>query len=230
MWRVTLLALVACGRGSSSDPPRPPPGRAKVAWQECTEVARAKMEAALTARLHLEKLDAAGSALTCVTIAHAGQPAYFVELTGRRGDAPVRLHGVIALDGTTELVKLAPAVPRGIEIPRAVVWFETIDLDGDGAEDILAHRRDPRFERAEWLDVVAVRGDALVEVEGPPVAYDDPDLEETCRGTFSEHRAGAATHLVIDVAASSGESEHCLTPGHHELALAGDRLADVRVQ
>jgi len=224
MWRVSLLALVACGR-SGDPPPAPPPARAKVAWQECTEAARAKMEAALGGRTHVT-----GGTLTCVTIGLAGQPGYFVELTGRRGDAPVRLHGVIALDGTTELVKLSPAVARGIQIPRAMVWFETVDLDGDGTDDVLAHRRDPRFERAEWLDVTAVRGDALVEIEGPPVAYDDPDLEETCRGTVSELRAGKAMHLVIDVAASSGASEHCLSTGRHELALAGDRLADVRVQ
>ncbi len=221
MWRASLLALVACGR-SGDPPPTPAPARAKVAWQECTEAARAKMEAALAARTHL-----GDAALTCVTIGLAGQPGFFVELTGRRGDAPVRLHGVIALDGTTELVKLAPAVARGIQIPRAMVWFETLDLDGDGSEDIVAHRRDPRFERAEWLDVTAVRGDTLVEIEGPPVAYEDPDLEETCRGTLSQRRAGAATHLVIDVAASSGESEHCLTPGRHVLALAGDRLVNV---
>ena len=180
------------------------------------------METALTARTHLD-----GSALTCVTIAFAGQPAYFVELTGRRGDAPVRLHGVIALDGTTELLKLSPAVARGIQIPRAMVWFETVDLDGDGTDDILAHRRDPRFERAEWLDVVAVRGDTLVEIEGPPVAYDDPDLEETCRGTLSEQRAGAATQLVVTVAASSGESDHCLALGRHVLSLSGDKLVSV---
>jgi hypothetical protein len=224
MWRVSLLVLVACGR-SADRPPSPAPARAKLAWQECTEAARAKMEGALSARMHLS-----GAALTCVTVGLASQPGYFVELTGRRGDAPVRMHGVIALDGTTELVKLAPAVARGIQIPRAMVWFETLDLDGDGVEDIVAHRRDPRFERAEWLDVTAVRGDTLVEIEGPPVAYDDPDLEETCHGRLSETRAGKATHLVIDVASSSGESEHCLTPGRHELALAGDRLADVRVQ
>jgi hypothetical protein len=139
----------------------------------------------------------------------------------------VRLHGVLALDGTTELIKLSPAVSRGIQIPRAMVWFETVDLDGDGNEDLLAHRRDPRFERAEWLDVVAVRGDALVEIEGPPVAYEDPDLEETCRGTLTEQRAGAATQLVVTVAGSSGESEHCLGPGKHVLALSGDRLVSI---
>ncbi len=227
MRRACLVALVACKGGSAPAPATHEPPRPAAKWQECTEAARAKMEAALTARLHLERLDPEASALTCVTIALSGQPAYFVELTGRRGDAPVRLHGVIALDGTTELIKLSPAVARGIQIPRAMVWFETVDLDGDGTDDILAHRRDPRFERAEWLDVVAVRGDALVEIEGPPVAYDDPDLEETCRGTLSEQRAGAATQLVVTVAASSGESDHCLPPGKHVLSLSGDKLVSV---
>lgn len=225
MRRACLVALVACTGGSAPAPAKHEPPRAK--WQECTESARAKMEAALTARLHLERLDADATALTCVTIALAGQPAYFVELTGRRGDAPVRLHGVLALDGTTELVKLSPAVSRGIEIPRAMVWFETVDLDGDGNDDILAHRRDPRFERAEWLDVVAVRGDALVEIEGPPIAYDDPDLEETCHGTLTEQRAGAATQLVVTVAGTSSESDHCLAPGKHVLSLSGDKLVTV---
>ena len=180
------------------------------------------MEAVLTERTHLT-----AGALTCVTVAVASQPGYFVELTGRRADAPLRLHGVIALDGTTELVKLAPAALRGIQIPRAMVWFETVDLDGDGSEDILAHRSDPRLPRAEWLDVTAVRGDALVEIEGPPVAYEDPDLDETCRGTLSQTRVGKAMHLVIDVSASTGESEHCLARGRHVLALAGDRLVNV---
>jgi hypothetical protein len=221
MRRLCLLALVACGR-STDAPPAPPSAHAKVAWQECTEAARAKMETVLSERMHLT-----GGALTCVTVGLASQPGYFVELTGKRGDAPVRLHGVLALDGTTELVKLSPAVSRGIQIPRAMVWFETVDLDGDGTDDILAHRRDPRFERAEWLDVTAVRGDALVEIEGPPIAYDDPDLEETCRGMLSEARAGKGTHLVIDVAASSGESDHCLSVGRHVLALSGDRLVNV---
>jgi hypothetical protein len=227
MRRACLLALVACTGGTAPAPAKHEPPKPVAKWQECTETARAKMEASLTARMHLEKLDAEASALTCVTIAVAGQPAYFVEVTGRRGDAPVRLHGVLALDGTTELIKLSPAVSRGIQIPRAMVWFETLDLDGDGTDDILAHRRDPRFERAEWLDVVAVRGDALVEIEGPPVAYEDPDLEETCRGTLTEQRAGAATQLVVMVAGSSGESEHCLGPGKHVLALSGDRLVSI---
>lgn len=227
MRRACLLVVVACNGGGAPAPATHEAPRPAAKWQECTEAARARMEAAITARLHLERLDPEASALTCVTLAFGGQPAYFVEVTGRRADAPVRLHGVIALDGTTELVKLSPAVERGLAIPRAMVWFETVDLDGDGSDDILAHRRDPRLPRAEWLDVVAVRGDALVEIEGPPVAYDDPDLEEACRGTLSEQRVGKATQLVVAVAESTGASDHCLAAGKHVLALSGDRLVSV---
>jgi hypothetical protein len=230
MWRASVLVVAACTGGAS--PPSQPVRTEKkpaVAWQECTETARARMEAALVAREGLEKLDAQreAPALTCVTIQLGTQAGYFVELVGRRGGEPVRLHGVLALDGTTELIALGPAASRGVQIPRAIVWFETIDLDGDGTDDLIAHRRDPRFERAEWIDVIAVRGRSLVDIAGPPVAHEDPDVDEACTGTLSERRDGAATHLVVAVSSSTGDSEHCLARGKHELALTGDRLVEV---
>ena len=233
MWRVTLVFVAACG---SSSAPTPAPARTgsaapQVAWQECTDAARARMESALVAREGLERRDAqAGEqmpALTCVTMQLGHEPGFFVELVGRRDGAPVRLHGVLALDGTTELIPIAPAAARGVQIPRAMVYFETVDLDGDGTDDLIAHRRDPRLPRAEWLDVIAVRGRTLVDIEGPPVAHEDPDVDEACTGTLSEKRSGSATHLVVAVTASTGESEHCLATGRHELALAGDRLIEV---
>ena len=234
MWRASLVIVAACG---SSSAPTPAPARTgsaapHVAWQECTEAARARMETALVAREGLERLDAqAGEqmpALTCVTMQLGHEPGFFVELVGRRNGAPVRLHGVLALDGTTELIPIAPAAARGVQIPRAMVYFETVDLDGDGTDDLIAHRRDPRLPRAEWVDVIAVRGRTLVDIEGPPVAHEDPDVDEACTGTLTEKRAGSATHLVVAVTASTGESEHCLATGRHELALAGDRLIEVR--
>lgn len=241
MWRATLVAsavamalpVAACGNGAAPAPTTAPAPHAALAWQECTEVARARMETALVAREGLEKLDAEAPALTCITIQLApsgsGSPqaGYFVELIGRRAGEPVRLHGVLALDGTTELIPLGPAASRGVQIPRAIVWFEAVDLDGDGTDDLIAHRRDPRFERAEWIDVIAVRGRTLIDIEGPQVAHEDPDVEEACNGTLTERREGSATHLVVAVTASSGESDHCLGLGRHELALAGDRLVEV---
>lgn len=243
MWRACLVLVAACGTSSA---PTPAPARTgsaapHVAWQECTEAARARMETALVAREGLERLDARGDgspgagaqggaempALTCVTMQLGHEPGFFVELVGRRSGKPVRLHGVLALDGTTELIPIAPAASRGVQIPRAMVYFETIDLDGDGTDDLIAHRRDPRLPRAEWIDVIAVRGRTLVDIEGPPVAHEDPDVDEACTGTLSETRAGSATHLVVAVSASTGESEHCLATGRHELALAGDRLVEV---
>jgi len=246
MWRASLVAsgmasavaVSACGNGAAPASKVAPAPHAALAWQECTEVARARMETALVAREGLEKLDAEAPALTCITIQLAptssgsppsGSPqaGYFVELVGRRAGEPVRLHGVLGLDGTTELIPIAPAASRGVQIPRAMVWFEAIDLDGDGTDDLIAHRRDPRFERAEWIDVIAVRGRTLIDIAGPQVAHEDPDVEETCNGLLSERRDGSATHLVVAVTASSGDSEHCLGLGRHELALAGDRLVEV---
>src|SRR3569623_1423679 len=96
MWRVTLVFVAACG---SSSAPTPAPARTgsaapQVAWQECTEAARARMESALVAREGLERLDAqAGEqmpALTCVTMQLGREPGFFVELVGRRDGALVR--------------------------------------------------------------------------------------------------------------------------------------------
>lgn len=243
MWRASLVAVAACGNGAAPAPTTAPAPHAALAWQECTEAARSRMETALIAREGLERLDAGAPALTCITIQLAAQagptsaarggPAntpevgYFVELIGRRAGEPVRLHGVLALDGTTELIPLGPAAARGVQIPRAMVWFEAVDLDGDGTDDLIAHRRDPRFERAEWIDVIAVRGRTLIDIEGPPVAHADPDVDEACNGSLIERRDGSATHLVVAVTSSSGDSEHCLGLGRHELALAGDRLVEV---
>jgi hypothetical protein len=225
MWRASLVAVAACSNGAA--PTATPVPRTALAWQECTETARARMETALVAREGLERLDAEASALTCVTIQLGPQAGFFVELVGRRDGQPVRLHGVLALDGTTELIPIGPAASRGVQIPRAMAWFEAVDLDGDGSDDLIAHRRDPRFERAEWIDVIAVRGRTLIDIEGPPVAHADPDVDETCNGSLTERRDGSATHLVVAVTSSSGDSEHCLGLGRHELALAGDRLVEV---
>jgi len=239
MWRASLVAVAACGNGAAPAPKVAPAPHAALAWQECTEVARARMETALVAREGLEKLDAEAPALTCITIqlapSGAGSPpagsvpqaGYFVELVGRRAGEPVRLHGVLGLDGTTELIPLAPAASRGVQIPRAMVWFEAVDLDGDGTDDLIAHRRDPRFERAEWIDVIAVRGRTLIDIAGPQVAHEDPDVDEACNGLLTERRDGSATHLVVAVTKSSGDSGDCLGLGRHELALAGDRLVEV---
>ena len=243
MWRAALLAVAACGNGAAPAPAAAAAPHAPLAWQECTEAARARMETALVAREGLEKLDAEAPALTCITIQLApqtGSPAtpqagspgapqagFFVELVGRRDGQPVRLHGVLGLDGTTELIPIGPAASRGVQIPRAMAWFEAVDLDGDGADDLIAHRSDPRLPRAEWIDVIAVRGRTLIDIEGPPVAHEDPDVDEPCDGALSARRDGSATHLVVAVRSSSGDSEHCLGLGRHELALAGDRLVEV---
>lgn len=185
------------------------------------------MEVALLARYKLERTDERTDGLTCVTLQLPAGPAFFVELVGAHDDQRRRLHGIVAVDGTTELVPLRDAKLDWAQLRGGKVWFETVDLDGDGREDLVVHRGDARHATAEKIDVVAIREHALVELEGPKIAYDDSDLDEECRGTLAREKAGKAVHLVVDVTRSSGPTEHCMAAGRHVYELAGDRLLEL---
>jgi hypothetical protein len=226
-----ILLLVGCGTSAepSASPEAPPVATKSAAaarWLECTEASRAPMEAVLLARHHLEKVDDRVDGLRCVTMQLAEHPAFFVELVASEHDQRRRLHGVVALDGTTELVALRDANLGWAQQRGGKVTFETVDLDGDARDEVLVHY-DDRRQLAEWVDVIAIRDRALVERKGPRVSYDDPDVEETCRGVLATERVGAATHLVVTTTGSTGKSEHCLDNGRHVFALESDLLVEL---
>jgi hypothetical protein len=223
--------MAACGKREEPEPaPAPTAASAgsaaapKQKWIECTEAQRAPMQAALLARNHLAAPDEKVDGLTCVTIQLAHQPAFFVELVGTRDEKRHRLHGVLATDGSSELVPLHDAPLDFAQLRGGKVWFETIDLDGDGTEELVVHRGDELHPSAEWIDLVAIRGAALVELKGPRLSYDDPDLDESCRATLATAPEGAVRVLVVTTMKSTGASEHCLAQGRHVFALAGDKL------
>ena len=226
-WPLALVAVAACG---SSSAPSPAPAVRDAAtgarWIECTETQRAPMEALLLRRTHLVKQDGRLDGLTCVTMQLRRGPAFFVELVGIEGDQRHRLHGVIATDGTTELVPLREATLDWAQLRGGRVWFETLDLDGDGNDELVVHRGDERQPLAEWLDLVAIRGRKILELAGPRVSWDDPDIGEHCHGVITREKAGRATELVITTSDSTGASEHCLANGRHVFALDGDRLVE----
>lgn len=199
---------------------------ATTGWIECTEASRAPMEATLLARHGLEVLDDPDG-LTCVTVQLADAPAFFVELVGATGDRRRRLHGVLAIDRTTELVPLREASFQWAVLLGGKVAFETIDLDGDGADEVLVHYDDHRQLASAWVDVIAIRGRTLREIEGPRISYEDPDLDERCHGVLARERTGAGVRLVVTTSLSTGRSEHCLARGRHVFALEGDRLVEL---
>jgi len=185
------------------------------------------MEATLLARYHLEKLQDRVDGLRCVTIQLAQQPAFFIELIGSERDRHHRLLGVVATDGTTELVGLRDGRLDWPRLRDGKVSFEPIDLDGDRSDEILVHYEDRRQDAGSWLDVVAIRGRGLAEITGPRISYADPDLDDDrCHGVLTTERAGIATHLVVTTTESTGRSDHCLDQGRHAFALDTDRLVE----
>lgn len=226
-WLPALVVVAACSSPSAPSPaPAARDAGAAARWIECTEAQRAPMERLLLSRAHLVKADPQLDGLTCVTMQLRSGPAFFVELVGSEADQRHRLHGVIATDGTTELVPLREATLDWAQLRGGRVWFETLDLDGDGNDELVVHRGDERQPVAEWLDLVAIRGKSIVELAGPRVSWDDPDVDEHCHGVVSREKAGHATELVITTSGSSGASEHCLANGRHVFALVGDRLVE----
>lgn len=229
-WRVGAVAVVmaiacnkpdSCGSNAGSAP-----RDSDVRWLECTDDVRSAMEATLVARLNIAISNNRADGLTCVTIHFERRPAFFVELVGEHGGRRRRLHGVIAMDRTTALVSLQEGKLHWAQLRGAKVWFETVDLDGDGTDELVVHRGDDRYTVADRIDLVVIRGRELVELKGPGISYEDPDLGDSCRGTLAIERAGAVQHLVVTTTNSNGPSEHCLAPGRHVFALSGERLVE----
>jgi len=75
--------------------------------------------------------------------------------------------------------------------------------------------------------VIAIRDRQLVELAGPRIAYDDPDLDEHCLGALTREPVGKATHLVVTTTASTGASAVCLSEGRHVFALDAGQLVEV---
>ncbi len=221
-----LIALVGCGTAE------PPPAVTRNAaapvdtqpWVECAEPYRLKLEGVLGKRHNIDRTDAAIDGARCLTIQLDHAPAFYVELVGADARAAHRkLRGVVALDATTELVALHDADLDWAQLEGGQASFEAIDLDGDGTDELIAHRSDDRHALDEWIDVVRVRGATL---RGPRVSYDntkfDPDEIEKCTGSLAQ----VGHDLVLTTLTSTGKGEHCRPIGKHVFTLTGDQLAE----
>jgi hypothetical protein len=227
--RRLVLVLAACGSSEPAPVPKAQSADAAPAqhWVECVEASRAKLEATLMARHHLERSEAPIDGVRCLTIVVDKKPAFYVELVGTDDRAAHRkLRGIVALDGTTELVALHDAQLDWAQLEGGQASFEAVDLDGDGTDELLVHRTDDRHALDQWIDVVKLRERALVAMRGPRVAYDnsgfEPDELETCSGRVDVDRGA----LVLTTVASTGKGEHCRPIGRHVFSVNGDKLVE----
>ena len=230
---LVLIALAACSTTEAPAPapaPVAPPQVAAAAstWAECAEPYRAKLETTLGKRHGLDRGDAAIDGARCLTIQLDRRPAFYVELIGVDERAAHRkLRGVVAFDATTELVALHDADLDWAQLEGGQASFEAVDLDGDGTDELVAHRSDDRHALDEWIDVVRVRTGSL---RGPRISYDntrfDPEEIEKCTGTLAQVKRGVALDLVLTTLTSTGKGEHCRSIGKHVFTLSGDQLVE----
>jgi hypothetical protein len=104
--------------------------------------------------------------------------------------------------------------------------YETIDLDGDGVDEILMRRRDREAHgTATNLEVIRVGGGRLVRAGKVRLTYEgvDPDLPDgpmvTCTGSVRYLHHPDRGYLLEIVASRTAPSELCLADGVHQFEL-----------
>ena len=132
--------------------------------------------------------------------------------------------GVLADDGTTELVTFTRRIE---EDGHDFVASATVDLDGDGVDEIVSTLRETRHAgTTEWIEIERISGTALATIRGPYTSVDHDDLG-SCTG---ELRLAGQT-IVIDVEHAPGiPPSDCLAPGPHAFALDGDAIVEIAIR
>jgi hypothetical protein len=131
--------------------------------------------------------------------------------------------GILAADGTTEIV---PFASRGeLVVSTSVVECATVDLDGDGVDEIVeTWRRSPtgQIGSNNWLEVRRIEGTELATIRGPHTSVYHPELG----GCSAEVRLAGKT-IVITVAHLAGiPPSDCLSIGTHTFALENDAIVE----
>jgi hypothetical protein len=208
---VVLVVSVACGGGGKLAQPvgnrAPPPP-----LPACTEERVAAIAAVLQTRWHRDE----PPAVRCVPGRFPTPGFYILADTGDDHRA-----GVLADDGTTELVAFAR---RALPDDHAVIACATVDLDGDGVEEIVETLRETRHAgTTEWIEIERITGARLATIRGPYTSVDHDDLG----GCAGELRLAGQT-IVIEVAHAPGiPPSDCLAAGPHAFALDDNAVVEI---
>jgi hypothetical protein len=133
---------------------------------------------------------------------------FFVETDDRAG--------VIA----TDLTEIVPFTPRD---PVAIVECATVDLDGDGVDEIVETWRRTDSGANDWLEVRRLEGRALATIRGPHTSVSHSELG----GCTAEVRLAGKT-IVITVEHLAGiPPSDCLSAGIHTFALEDDAIVEI---
>ena len=148
-------------------------------------------------------------------------PGFFVEVVDHDEDHRV---GVVGVDGKAELVPFEVEGQR--TLATSVVECATVDLDGDGIDEIVETWRTSasgRMGSENWLEVRRVVDHELVMIRGPHTSVFHPDLG----GCTAEVRLAGHT-IVITVVSSPGiPPSDCLAAGTHTFALERDAIVEI---
>jgi hypothetical protein len=213
--RAALLVLtIACGgnRLVSVENRASPPSK-----PACTEARVEEIRAHLQGRWNTT----AALSVRC-TAGRFPTPGYFIEASS----SELRRTGIVAIDGTTEVVPFDEEVPA--PFASSIIAWATVDLDGDGIDEIVeTWRRNPqdRMSSGNWLTVRRITARKLSRIVGPHTNVFHPDLG-SCT---ADVRLAGQTIVVTVVGQTSGiPPSKCLPWGPHSFALDGNAIVEIR--
>ena len=209
MRALVFVGIAACGAAKAPDAVRnraaPPPK------PTCTDERRDAIAKHLQARWNTPAVSIVRCTPGLFPIA-----GFFIEADDRAG--------VIALDGTTEII---PFTPRGqLIVATSVVECATVDLNGDGVDEIVETWRrsaSGALGSNDWLVIRRIEGNELATIRGPHTSVYHPELG----GCTAEVRLAGKT-IVISVALLPGiPPSDCLPAGTHMFALEHDAIIEL---
>jgi len=215
MRALLLVVIAACG--SAKGPAEPVTNRAAPPPKPaCTEDRIQVITHDLRARWRSPEL----SIVHC-TPGLFPTPGFFVEVVDRDEDHHV---GVVSVDGRITLVPFEIEDQR--TIATSVIECATVDLDGDGIDEVVETWRKSAHDRMgsdTWLEVRRIVDHELMTIRGPHTSVFHPDL-----GSCTAEVRLAGHTIVITVERSSDlPPSDCLAAGTHTFALEGDEIVEI---